>query len=195
LTHQAEIEDEFQKMWSNGAEFVSAGLGPDTDANLRGRRKGLFTLMAKNCLARPMNAARAVSLWLYRKGNAYCCPTVPVIGIDTGMESSALRDCLLEKLGCVFQRIIVTDRPMGWQIRRSMQNRQNLLVFRRDGRRENQREIDKWISIPASNREAIDAGVAAILDCVVQYNDSWSALYLARSAQDNNRPASDTVRC
>jgi hypothetical protein len=194
MANKAEIEREFQKRWRNGAEFVAAALGPDTSANLRLRQTGMFYLMLSYCLAHPWNAARATARWLYRKADVYRCPTVPIIGIDTTMESSALRDCLKEKLGRVFIRIIVADQPMAWHIRRRMQDGQNLLVFRRDARRKSQDDVDNWISIPTSNREEVDAGVAAILGCVVQYNERWSSLYSARLPSSVNRTAASSDR-
>jgi len=189
LAHKTEIENEFQKRWRHGAKFVSAVLGPGTDANLRTCRRGLFALMSWYCLAHPWKAARAAARWLYRKGNAYKCPTVPVIGIDTTMESSALRECLAEKLGHVFTDIVVADRPMPWRTRKWLQTRQSLLVLRCDERRNNQRAIDCLVSFSSSDQAGIDAGVAAILDCVVQYNRSWPALYEAMSLRHGKNTA------
>jgi len=179
--HKTEIENEFQNRWGNGAEFVAAVLSSDTDANLLSRQKGLFALMLRNCFAHPANAARAVVRWLYRKGKVYICPTVPVIGIDTTMASTALRACLAEKLGRVFPNIVVADQPVPWRVRKRLQATQSLLVFRYNGRQISQRKIDKCISISNLNREEVEVGVAAILDCVVQYNERWSAFYGARS--------------
>jgi hypothetical protein len=185
MAHQAEIESEFQKRWCNGAEFVCAVLGPDTDANLRARRKGLFTLISMYCLAHPWRAARAVARWLYRKVSVYKCPTVPIVGIDTTMESSVLRQCLAEKIGHVFTKIVVAEHPMRWRDRKWAQAKQSLLLFRNDERGKIQGPIDYRISIPSLDQAAIDAGVVAILDCVVQYNQHWLASYETRSMRHN----------
>jgi hypothetical protein len=194
MTNKAEIESEFQKKWSKGAEFIAAVLGPDTDANLRKRQTGIISLMSIYGFSHPWNAARATAHWLYRKADVYKCPTVPVIGIDTTMESSALQNCLKEKLKQAFIRVVVADRPIAWHIRRRMQDGQNLLVFRRDAQRKNQGDVDNWISIPTFNREEVNAGVAAILDYVVQYNKRWSHLYSARLPSGVSRTATDSER-
>jgi len=194
MANKTEIEREFQAKWSNGAEFVAAALGPDTDANLQVRQMGMISLTSSYCISHPWNAARASARWLYRKADVYKCPTLPVIGIDTTIETAALRDCLIEKLGRVFIRIIVADQPMAWHIRRRMQDGQNLLIFRRDQRRKRQAGIDRWISIPTSNREDIDTGVAAILDCIIQYNKHWSSLYPAVLQSSANRTTAGSER-
>ncbi len=177
LAHQSEIECEFQKRWAYGAEFISAMLGPDTEANLKTRRKGILALALGHGIAHPVNAALAGARWLYRKGNIYRCPTMPVIGIDAPMESPALQDILTEKLKRVFIKIVVADEPLSWRVRKRMQDGRYLLVFRRDERGNSQKEVDRWISIPTAGREDIAAGVAAILDCVVEYNKRWANLY------------------
>ena len=177
LARQSEIEDEFQKRWSYGAEFVSAVLGPDTRANISARRKGIIDIALGHCFAHPLNAVRAGFRWLYRKGNVYNCPTLPVIGIESRMDSSVLRDILIEKLKRVFIEIVVTDHPLPWYVRRRMQNGRYLLIFRCDERRKKQRKVDHWISIPTAIQVDISAGVDAILDCVVQYNTRWANLY------------------
>jgi hypothetical protein len=179
MANQAEIESEFQRSWRNGAEFIAAVLGPDTDANLRERQSGIISLMSTYFLSHPWNAARNTSQWLFRKADVYKCPTVPIIGIDTTMESSVLQDCLKEKFKHAFIRVVVADRPMAWHIRRMMQDGQKLLVFRRDAQQKSQDNVDNWISIPTSNQEDVDSGAVAILDCVVQYNERWRHLYPA----------------
>jgi hypothetical protein len=184
LAHKTEIGNEFQSRWRNGAEFVSAALGPDTDANLRTRRKGLYAILAENCLAHPGNAARAVVRWLHLKEGVYRCASVPFFGIDTTMESSALRDLLLEKLGHVFVEIVAADQSMPRHTIRRLQARQCLIVSRCNRRQENPGNIDNWITISADNPEEIDAGVAAILDAVVQYSERWNTIYRIRALDD-----------
>lgn len=187
LARKTEIGNEFQSRWRNGAEFVSAALGPDTDANLRTRRKGLYAILAENCLAHPGNAARAVVRWLHLKESVYRCASVPFFGIDTTMESSALRDLLLEKLGHVFVEIVVADQSMSRHAIRRLQARQFLIVLRRNQGQGKPESIDNWITISADYPEEIDAGVAAILDAVVQYSERWNTIYRIRALDDKKR--------
>jgi hypothetical protein len=183
LAHKTAIEEEFQSSWAHGAEFVSAALGPDTDRNLRVRRNGLFSLMARFCLAHPWSAARTIARWQCRKADVFRCPTTPVVGVDTTMESSALRKLLKEKLGHVFTKIVVADRPVSWHERKRLQATQSLLVFTRNEQGGDPGHIDNWISISPANRDDTDAGLATILDSVVQYNARWSSIYRARSTR------------
>lgn len=186
LVHKEEIMNEFQKRWSGGASFVAAALGPDTEANLRARRKGLLGLMVGNCLAHPANALGATAHWLYRKATMYASATVPVMGIHTSMTSLDLRACLEEKLGRAFLKVVVTDRPIPWRTRKSLQARQYLIVVRSDKQGKRQGGTDCWVSIPTSSRQDIEDGISAILDCVVQYNRRWSVLYRSKSSRRND---------
>ena len=194
MANKAVIECEFQKKWRHGAEFIGAVLGPDTDANMQKRQIGIISLMSGYCFSHPWIAARTTARWLYRKADVYRCPTVPIIGIDTTIESSTLQDCLKDKFKRAFVRVLVVDHSMAWYIRRRMQGGQNLLVFQRDARRKCQGNVDKWISIPTSNREDVNSGVAAILDSIVQYNERWSHLYPAKLPSSSSKTAEGRAR-
>jgi hypothetical protein len=186
LAHKTEIENEFQRRFYNGAEFVSAALGPDTDANLLARRRGLYALLSNYCLAHPANAICSLTRWLHRRAIVLGSPTVPVMGIDTTMDSSMLGQSLVERLGQVFTEIVVADHPLSWPAQRRLQARQSLLVYRRDERGETPGLVDCWISIPAVDGSGIDGGAAAILDHLVQYNRRWSARYEAKALRSNS---------
>lgn len=194
LAHKVEIEEEFQKRWRNGARLVSAILAPDTDASLRMRRRELYALMSWHCLMYPRNAARGAFRWLYRKKSAGRCKSVPVFGIATAMEASALRDLLIERLGHVFVEIAVTDQAIPGRIRRRLQAAQSLIVLQLDKRQHHTEDIDNWIPDFATNSEGTDAGVAAILDAVVQYNERWSALYRISASGSEKRNSTKSDR-
>jgi hypothetical protein len=182
LAHKVEIEKEFQKRWKNGARLVSAILAPDTDASLRMRRRELYAMMSWHCLMHPRNAACGAFRWLYRKRSAGRCKSVPIFGIGTAMEASALRDLLIKRLGHVFVESAVTDHAIPGHVRRRLQAAQSLVVLQRDKRQRHAEYIDYWIPDFAANPEEIGVGVAAILDAVVQYNERWSALYRIRTS-------------
>jgi len=182
LAHKEQIESEFQQKWRGGAEFVAAVLGPDTDDNLRTRRKGLFALKASNCLLRPVNAAIATATGAFRRAEIYASPTVPVYGIDTPIESPALKELLTERFYAAFnRRFIVADAPVDWRLQRWMQAMQSMVMYRREGSKKNQKQVDVWISIPTSDPKDVDAGLAAILDGILPYNARWEAVYRQRS--------------
>jgi hypothetical protein len=178
LAHQREIETEFQKRWRNGAKFVSAALGPDTPNNLRARQRELFVLMADQCLRRPFSTAATIHRWLGRKLAVLKNASVPVISVDTPMESCDLHQCLLERLGHAFQPIVVMEKPLPHATGRRLQSHQSLLIFNRRRTGNVQPDVENnLISIPSSAERDIEAAVAAILDRIIEFNSHWAGRY------------------
>ncbi len=182
LVHRREIESQFQERWRNGAKFVSAALDPDTANTLRARQRELFVLFAGQCLRRPVSTAQSTWRWLGRKLAALRSASVPVIEVDTPMESRELRQCLLEKLGHAFQPIEVAERPLPIAVRISLQARQSLLIVYRKRTEKAPPAVSNYrIPIPRLAEQDIAAAVAAILDRIFDFNSEWAARYRERA--------------